>query len=63
MKKLKAIFFEEGQFTEEEYPVIIKPSFSTLGSTIENFRQEPLISVIPNDSIRCLLGFHRDTLV
>ena len=40
----QSINMEEGHFTEENYPFLIKPSFSTMTSIIETSRQEPLIS-------------------
>ena len=55
---------KEGLFAEENYPFVIKPRFSTLGSFIEikpNFIGSQ-ISFLPDDSIRNLLGFDADTL-
>ena len=43
-------------------PVTIKPNFSTLDSTIESSRQEPLIGFTPDDSISNLLGFIANTI-
>ena len=54
------IIIEEGLFTVG-YPLTIKPNFSTLGSSIENSRQEPLISFICGDSGRDLSGFNPET--
>ena len=51
--------FNEGRFTEEIYPFVIKPIFSTLGSilgTKANFNGTQ-ISFAHDDSIRDLIGF------
>ena len=60
--EIKRIIIEEGHFTEADYPFKIKANFSTLGSITEISRQEPLISFLPDDSIRDLLGFNAVTL-
>ena len=49
---------EEGHFTEADYLFKIKAIFSTLGSITKISRQEPLISFLPDDSIRDLLRFN-----
>ena len=36
--EIKRIIFEEGLFTEANYPIHIKPNFSTLGSNLEVFQ-------------------------
>ena len=61
-KEIKRIVNEEGHFTEEDYPFTIKPNFSTLGSIIEISKQELLVSFLPDDSIREILGFNAVTL-
>ena len=38
--EIKRIFIAEEHFTEENYPFLIKPNFSTLGSIIEISNQE-----------------------
>ena len=43
----------------EDYPFLIKPNFSTLGSIIEIHNNESAISFIPDDSIRDLLGLNK----
>ena len=53
---------DEGHITLEEYPFLIKPNFSTLGSIIEISNEESAISFIPNDSIRDLLGFNKTSI-
>ena len=62
MMKLEGLLNEEGHFTEAEYPLTIKPNISTLGPIIEISRKEPLISFLPADSIRTLLGFNANTI-
>ena len=56
--EIKRIIIKESYFTAENYPILNKPNFSTLGSIIEikpNFICG-LISFLPDDSIRDLLG-------
>ena len=45
-----------------EYPFLIKPNFSTLGSIIEISAHGPVITFIPDDSIGNLLGFNKTTI-
>ena len=55
----KRITFDEGQFTEVDYPFKIKPNFSTIVSIINISRQKPLISCfLSDDSIQNFLGFN-----
>ena len=61
-KEIKRIIIDEGNFTLEEYPFLIKPSFSTLGSIIEISNEESAISFIPDGSIRNLLGFNKTSI-
>ena len=60
--EFKRIIFEQGHFTESDYPFKIKTNFSTLGSIVEFFRQEPITTFIHDDSIRDLLGFKASTI-
>ena len=60
--EIKRIIFEEEYFTEIDYPITIKPNFSTLDSIIETSRQEPVITFLPDDSLRDLLGFSASTV-
>ena len=53
----KRIIFDEGHFTEADYPFQIKPNLSTLGSIVEIDCQGPSAGSLPYDSIRDLLGF------
>ena len=62
LNKIEKNTFEERHFTEVEHPFKNKPHFSTLGSIIEIFRQEPLVSLSPEDSIRDILGFSADKI-
>ena len=58
----KRNIIKEGHFSEADYPFTIKPKFSTLGIIMEISRRRPLVSVLPSDSIRNLLGFNSTTL-
>ena len=60
--EIKRITIEEGHYTELNYPFIIKPNFSTIGSIIEISTQGPVITFVPDDSIRYLLGFKKTTI-
>ena len=60
--EIKRIIIEEEHFTKANYQFTKKPNLSTLGSNIKISKQEPLISFIPNDSIRDLLGFNSTTI-
>ena len=61
-KEFEKSIIEAGHFTEDKYPFTIKPNISTFGSFKKNFRQEPLISAVPDDSIRDTLGFNSWTI-
>ena len=61
-KEIKRIIIDQEHYTETNYPLNIKPNFSTLGSIIEISAQGPLIPFIPDDSIRGLLGFNKTTI-
>ena len=60
--EIKRIIFDEENYTESNYPFTIKPNFSTLGSIIERSIQGPVITFVPDDSIRDLLGFNKTTI-
>ena len=51
-------FIDDEHYTESDYPVSIKPNFSTLGSLIEILPQGPIFSFVVEDSIGNLLGFN-----
>ena len=59
---IKRIIINDGHFTEDNYPFVIKPNFSTLGSIIEISNEESAISFKASDSIGSLLGFNKRTI-
>ena len=56
------ITFDEGHFTEANYPFTIKANFATLGSIIEISPEGPIISFMFDNSMRKLLGFLARTI-
>ena len=60
--EIKRIIIDEEHYTEANYPVSIKPNFSTPGSITEISTQVPVITFVPDDSIRDLLGFNKTTI-
>ena len=60
--EIKRIIIDEEHYTEETYPLTIKPNFSSLGSFIELPTRRPVITFPPDDSIRDLLGFNKTTI-
>ena len=60
--EIKRINIDEEHYTEANYPFTIKPYYSTLGSIIEISTQGPVITFVPDDSIRDLLGFNKTTI-
>ena len=60
--EIKRIIINDKHFTEDTYPFIIKPNFSTLGSIIEISNEESAISFKASDSIGSLLGFNKRTI-
>ena len=60
--EIKRIIIDEEHYTEANYAFTIKPNFSTLGSIIEISTQGPIITFVPVDSIRDLLGFNKTTI-
>ena len=60
--EIKRIIIDEGHYTDANYPFKINPNFSTLGSIIEISTQGPVITFVPDDSIRELLGFNKTTI-
>ena len=60
--EIKRIIIDEEHYTEANYPFKIKPNFSTLGSIIEISTQGPVITFVPDDSIRDFLGFNKTTI-
>ena len=60
--EIKRIIIDEGHHIEANYSFKIKANFSTLGSIIEISTQGPIITFVPDDSIRDLLGFNKTTI-
>ena len=60
--EIKRIVIDEEHYTESNYPFTIKPNFSTLGSIIEISTQGPVITFVPENSIKDLLGFNKTTI-
>ena len=60
--EIRRIIIDGEYYTESNYPFTIKPNFSTLGSIIEISTQGPVITFVPDDSIRDLLGFNKRTI-
>ena len=60
--EIKRIIINDEHFTEDTYPFVIKPNFSTLGSIIEISTEDSAISFKPSDSIGSLLGFKKRTI-
>ena len=52
----------KGQYSEKEYPFMIKPNFSTLCSILEIKPQGPIIGLLFEDSTGELLGFNETIL-
>ena len=60
--EIKRLNIDEGYYNEVNYPFTIKANFSTLGSNMEISTQGPVITFVPDDSIRNLLGFDKTTI-
>ena len=60
--EIKRIIIEEEHYTESNYPFTIKPNFSRIGSIVEISTQQPVITFVPDDSIRDLLIFNKTTI-
>ena len=60
--EIRKIIIDEEHYTEENYPFTIKPNFPTLGSITEVSTHGPVLTLVPDDSIRDLLGFSRTTI-
>ena len=60
--EIKRIIIDEEHYTEANYPVTIKPNFSTLGSTLDISPQGPIISFMFHKSNKDLLGFNAKKL-
>ena len=60
--EIRRIIINDRYFTEDTYPFVIKPNFSTLGSIIEISNEESAISFKASDSVGSLLGFNKRTI-
>ena len=60
--EIKGIIFDKGHYNELNYPLTIKPNFSTLGSIIEISTRGVVLTFVPDDSLRDLLGFYKTTI-
>ena len=60
--EIKRNNIDKEHYTESNYPFIEKPNFSTLGSIIERSTQGPVVTFVPDDSIRDLFGFNKTTI-
>ena len=60
--EIRMIIIQEKLYTEVDYPFLIKPNFSTLGSIIEISTQGPAFTFVPDNSVGDLLGFNKTTI-
>ena len=60
--EIKRILIDKKYYKLENYPFLIKPIFSTLGSIITISPQGPIIGFVFDDSIGSLLGFNETIL-
>ena len=60
--QIRRIIINDEHFTEDTYPFVIKPNFSTLGSIIEISNEESALSFEASDSVGTLLGFNKRTI-
>ena len=60
--EIKRIIINEEQYTESKNPFPIKPNFSKFGSKIQTSTEGPVITFVPDDSIRDLLGLNKTTI-
>ena len=60
--EIKRNIIDDEHFTEENYPFVIKPNFSTMGSIVEILNEESAISFNSSDSTGSLLGFNKRTI-
>ena len=59
---LNGLLLKKCHYTESDYPIHIKPNFSTLGSIVEIKPQGAIIGFVFEDSIGNLLGFDETIL-
>ena len=60
--EIKKNIIDDGYYSENNSPFIIKPNFSTLGSLVEISQTGPIISFVMENSIGKLLGFNETIL-
>ena len=60
--EIKRVIVDEEHYTEANYPFTKKPMFPTLGSITEISTQGPVITFVPDGSIRDVLGFNKTTI-
>ena len=58
----KSNIIDKEQYIESDYLLTIKPNFSTLGSKTEKSSKRSVITFVPDDSTRDLLGFNKTTI-
>ena len=61
-EEFKKIIIDEGFYSEKDYPITIKPNFSTLSSIIQIQPQGPIIGFVFDDTVGDLLGFNETIL-
>ena len=62
INEIKKLIIDEEHYTEPNYPFTVKPNFSTLVSIIQKSTQGPVFTLVPDDSIRDLLGINKTTI-
>ena len=60
--EIKRVITEQGHYSENNYPFIIEPKFSTLGIIREITETGPIISFVLDSSTGSLLGFDKTIL-
>ena len=60
--EIKRIIIDKGPYSDSNYPFMIKPKFSILGSVIEINQTGPIISFVLNVGIGKLLGYEETIL-
>ena len=60
--EIRRIIIDNSHYNKDEYPFMIRPNFSTLGSITEKSLQGPTIGFVFDDNIGNLVGFHETIL-
>ena len=60
--EIKRLIIDKGHYTGADYPFMIKPNFSTLGSIVEKKPQGAIIGFVFDDSFKNLLRFSENIL-